>query len=224
MGKSHLLAILIFGVFLTCFSQPAGKLPAGVKRLDDGNLQVGDIVVRVAKGELAFPARFELQEGALEVVIAKPNGRLHETLLVTPCSALQIQTLLYLLHADNGPRRPEKFQRRGDIVDIDIEWTDDDGRKLREPIESWITDNRTKKPMNRIGWVFVGSDVRNGVFQADSEGNVVINWSSGATILDCADSESESDMLHSVNTQKPQPKKYPTVTVVFRPRSKFAAK
>ena len=94
MGKPHLLAILIFGVFVTCFSQPSGKLPAGVKRLDDGNLQVGDIVVRVAKGELAFPARFELQEGALEVVIAKPNGRLHETLLVTPCSALQIQTLL----------------------------------------------------------------------------------------------------------------------------------
>ena len=87
MGKPHLLAILIFGVFVTCFSQPAGKLPAGVKRLDDGNLQVGDIVVRVAKGELAFPARFELQEGALEVVIAKPNGRLHETLLV--CDALQ---------------------------------------------------------------------------------------------------------------------------------------
>ena len=45
MGKPHLLAILIFGVFVTCFSQPAGKLPAGVKRLDDGNLQVGDIVV-----------------------------------------------------------------------------------------------------------------------------------------------------------------------------------
>ena len=65
MGKSHLLAILIFGVFVTCFSQPAGKLPAGVKRLDDGNLQVGDIVVRVAKGELAFPARFELQEAAV---------------------------------------------------------------------------------------------------------------------------------------------------------------
>ena len=137
---------------------------------------------------------------------------------------MQIQTLLYLLHADNGARQPAKFGRRGDIVDIDIEWTNDDGKKLREPIESWIIDNRTKKPMERIGWVFVGSDVRNGVFQADSEGNVVINWSCGATVLDSADPESESDMLHSINTQNPQPKKHPTVTVVFKPRSKFAAK
>ena len=78
--------------------------------------------------------------------------------------------------------------------------------------------------MTRIGWVFVGSDVRNGVFQADSEGNVVINWSSGATVLDSADPESESDMLHCINTQKPQPKKHPSVTVVFKPRSKFVAK
>jgi hypothetical protein len=224
MGKPQLLVILIFGLIVGCIAQTSGKLPVGVKRLDDGNLQVGEIVVRVAKGELAFPARFELQEGALEVIIAKPNGRLHETLLVTPCSALQIQTLLYLLHADNGARQPAKFGRRGDIVDLDIEWMNDDGTKLREPIESWIMDNRTKKPMERIGWVFVGSDVRNGVFQADSEGNVVINWSSGATVLDSADPESESDMLHSINTQKPQPKKHPAVTVVFKPRSKFAAK
>ena len=224
MVKTVRLAWLVFGFCVMCLAQPSGKLPAGVKRLDDGNLQVGDIIVRVAKGELAFPARFELQEGALEVIIAKPNGRLHETLLVTSCSALQIQTLLYLLHADNGARRPAKFGRRGDIVDIDIEWTNDDGKKLREPIESWIIDNRTKKPMERIGWVFVGSDVRNGVFQADSEGNVVVNWSCGATVLDSADSDSENDMLHSINTQKPQPKKHPTVTVVFRPRSKFAAK
>ena len=222
MGMLQKIALLVFGLFIACFSQQTGKLPAGVKRLDNGNLQVGDIIVRVSKGELAFPARFELEEGALEVIIAKPNGRLHETLLVTSCSALQIQTLLYLLHADNGPRQPAKFERRGDIVDIDIEWTNDEGKKLREPIESWIIDNRTKKPMERIGWVFVGSNVRNGVFQADSEGNIVINWSSGATILDSADRESESDMLHSINTQQAQPKKHPTVIVVFKPRSKFA--
>ena len=87
MGKSLKLAWLIIGLFAACFAQTAGKIPVGVKRLDDGNLQVGDIIVRVAKGELAFPARFELQDGALEVIIAKPNGRLHETLLVTSCSA-----------------------------------------------------------------------------------------------------------------------------------------
>ena len=202
----------------------AAKPPVGVKRLADGNLQVGEIIVRVARGELAFPARFELQEGALEVIIAKPNGRLHETLLVTPCSALQLQTLLYLLHADNGARKAGKFERRGDLVDIDIEWTDDDGKKLREPIETWITDNRTQKPMKRIGWVFVGSEVREGTFLADAEGNVVVNWSQGSTVLDSADPESENDMLHSVNTKKPQPKKHPAVTVVFKPRSKFADK
>ena len=44
MGKLQLLAILIFGVCIACFAQQAGKLPAGVKRLDDGNSSVAESV------------------------------------------------------------------------------------------------------------------------------------------------------------------------------------
>lgn len=133
---------------------------------------------------------------------------------------MQIQTLLYLLDANNGPRLKAQFEKQGDIVDIDIEWKDDEGKSHRDPIESWIACNKTGKPMPRIGWVFVGSTIQNGVFQADAEGNIVINWSVGATVLDSPDPDSEDDTLHSVYIGKKQPVKYPDVTIVIVPRKK----
>ena len=47
------------------------------------------------------------------------------------------------------------------------------------------------------------------------EGNIVINWSQGATVLDSPDPQSEDDTLHSVNATKPQPA---DIMVVIKPR------
>ncbi len=193
--------------------------PQGIEKLPDGNYKLESVTIRTAKRELAFPALFVLSEGALEVIVAKPEGRLHETLLVTETSAVKIQTALYLLKARNGARSKDKPNlKQGTLVDIDIEWTDDKGMSRREPIEEWIRDRRTDAPMKRIGWVFTGSGIHQGKFLADSEGNIVINWSQGATVLDSPDPESEDDTLHTVNSAKPQPTLHPDVTVVFRPR------
>ena len=211
-------AILMIMLSLPLQGQPR-TLPAGIEKLPDGNYKMDSVTIRTASGELAFPARFVFKEGALEVIIAKPEGRLHETLLVTETPAVKIQTALYLLKARNGARSKDKQEiKQGTLVDIDIEWTDDKGVSHRDPIEEWILDRRTKAPMKRIGWVFTGSGIHQGKFLADAEGNIVINWSQGATVLDSPDPESEDDTLHTVNSAKPQPSNSADVTVVFHPR------
>ena len=64
--------------------------------------------------------------------------------------------------------------------------------------------------------MFVGSVVKNGTFLADVEGNVVLNYSAGSTVLDLPDAASaEDDTLHVVNRQAPQPR---DITIVFKPR------
>lgn len=205
---------------------PAGAdaLPLGAERLADGSLKVGDIIVRREQRELAFPARFNLQAGALEAIIVHPHGRLHEALLCTEVKALQVQAMLYLLGAENGPRRDSLVGKRGDLVDIDIEWTDAAGKARRDPVEAWIFDNRSEKPMTRIGWVFVGSRVKNGNFLADGEGNVVINYAIGESVLSTPDAEGEDDTIHSVNHLQPQPPSDSSVSVVLKPRAKDDAK
>jgi len=201
-----------------------GALPIGAERLADGSLKVGDIVVRREQRELAFPARFILQAGALEAIIVHPHGRLHEALLCTDVKALQVQAMLYLLGAENGPRQDGLTGKRGDLVDIDIEWTDAAGKTRRDPVEAWIIDNRTEKPMARIGWVFVGSRVKDGNFLADGEGNIAINYAIGESVLSTPDAQGEDDTIHSVNHLQPQPPSDATDTVVLKPRPKDNAK
>jgi hypothetical protein len=199
---------------------PAEPLPLGAKRLADGSLQIGQIIVRRERRELAFPAHFNMQAGALEAIIVHPHGRLHEALLCSEVKALQVQAMLYLLGAENGPRQDSLSSKRGDLVDMDIEWTDASGAKRRDPVEAWIFDNRTEKPMTRIGWVFVGSRIKDGHFLADGEGNIAINYAIGESVLSTPDAEGEDDTIHSVNSQQPQPASDAEVTVVFTLRPK----
>lgn len=208
---------LFFALFiLTASFVFTEELPPGVKKLPDGNLLVAGITVRRKDKELAFPAKFNLPSGALEVIVAHPHGRVHEALLTTEIKALQVQTMLYLLGAKNGARLAGQSTPQGTVVDIFIEWTDKDGKLNRKPVENWIIDRRTDKPAKPIGWIFVGSVVQEGQFMADLEGNIVINYSVGSTILDIPDKDSlGDDTLHSVNTDVPVPE---GVTLILKPR------
>lgn len=203
-------------ICLLCALSLFAELPAGVKKLPNGDLLVAGITVRRQGRELAFPGSFNLKAGALEVIIALPGGRVHEALLTTNIPAIQIQTMLYLLGAKNGARLPGQSIQQGTLTDIFIEWHDKDGVLSRKPVELWMTDRRTAKPAKPIGWTFVGSVVRDGTFLADAEGNVCLNYSVGSTVLDLPDPESlEDDTLHTVNLEMPQPD---NITIVIKPR------
>ncbi len=197
---------------------------ARIQHLPNGDVQVGKLLLHRKERCISFPVEFVEQVSVLEVIIATPEGRLHESLLKADVSPLQLQAMLYLLDLSNGPRLDTETLRQGDLVDLDIEWTDANGARQREPIESWIIDGRTKAPMKREGWVFVGSGMRNGEFLADSEGNICINYSVGSTILDIPDPAGADDTIFTVNKDKPFPPATGNVRVVLSPRAKDKAK
>ena len=198
------------------------SLPYGAKRLADGNLELNGAILRNATRELALPCRFVLQEGALEVILGKPDGRMHEALLCTEIPAVQVQAMLYLLNAENGFRLPSDKGRQGDLIDLFIEYKNPQGELEREPLENWIVDTRTGKNLIPQGWVFVGSTVRNGAFQADAEGNIVLNYSIGATVLDSPDPDSLDDSIHIVDAAKAQPPPKTAVFLIMKMRGKNA--
>lgn len=169
-----------------------------VETLPGGAVRVGQIQVDAETRSLSFPATMNLAEGVLEVIIATPRGRLHEALLRTEVSPMALQALLYAINLNNGPRLKDSTARRGDLVDMDLEFTAADGRTVREPIEAWIRDTRTGKPKARSGWVFVGSTMRDGVFLAEEEGNICTNYSVGSTLFDNPDGDATDDTIHTV--------------------------
>jgi hypothetical protein len=196
---------------------------ARVRHFPNGDIEVGALHLHRQERQISFPVEFVDNASVLEVVIATPEGRLHEALFSAAVSPLQLQAMLYLLGLENGARIGDEHVRQGDLVDLDVEWTDADGAKHREPIESWMIDGRTKQPMQRIGWVFVGSGIKDGTFLADAEGNVCINYSVGSTILDIPDPAGADDTVFSANDGKKRPPKGSDVRIVLTPRSKAKA-
>ncbi|NLF92835.1 MAG: hypothetical protein GX564_03020 [Oligosphaeraceae bacterium] len=215
------------GILLLCgclgLAAAETALPFGAARLENGDISFAGMVVRTTAGELALPCRFVLPEGALEVIVCRPDGRMHETLLCSDVRAVHVQALLYLLGASNGSRLPGEGVQQGDLCDLWLEWQDAQGRQLREPVEEWILDTRTGQNLRPAGWVFVGSTVKDGVFAADAEGNIVINYSVGATVLDSTDPGSVEDTIHIVDAEKSRPPQDAAVTLVIRPRKNHPA-
>jgi hypothetical protein len=196
-------------------SQEAAK----PERLPNGDVQLGAVRLHRDTGSLSFPATIEIRMGPVEVLVSTPMGRLHEALLEADVSALHLQVMLYLAGLENGARLPGGEVDQGDVVDIDVEWTNAEGETQRRPVEYFLEDRRAAGVTPRTGWVFVGSSVQAGELLADTEGNLVLTWSHGETILDTADPEGNDDTLFTAHTE--HLKEIPEgvqVTVVITPR------
>ncbi|MFA5203602.1 MAG: YdjY domain-containing protein [Lentisphaeria bacterium] len=193
-------------------------LPA-VEKLPNGDVRIGRVTVHPATREVSFPAVYNLKQGILEAVVATPEGRLHESLLRTEARPIQLQTALILLGLRNGARLPGGPVAQGDLVDMDLEWRRPDGTLARAPVEQWIYDNGARKSSPRFGWVFTGVTFTNGVANAEIEGNLVINYSVGDTVLDLPDAAGADDTRFVVDSDRKELAVGTPVRVILKPRA-----
>ncbi len=186
--------------------------------LPDQNLKLGDITIHRREREISFPGNVNLVFGDLEVLIAMPHGRVHESLLSSTIDPLQLQLALLLLGAENGARTGGGQISQGTIVLIDVQ---PEGGK-RVPVEDWLLNKRTKEGMEKNGWVFVGSSFMNNMnCLAKKEGNIVNILSFGNTILDNPAPTGDEDNLIVVNRKKVAPlRKAVTVFLSFENQPK----
>lgn len=166
--------------------------------LPDQNLKLEDITIHRRERELSFPGQINLTSGDLEVLIAMPHGRVHESLLSSKIDPMKLQLALLLLGAENGSRIGGEKIRQGTVLNIDVQ---PEGGK-RVPVEEWLINKKTGKGMERNGWVFVGSSFTGSMHcMAKEEGNIVNVWSFGNTILDNPASTGNNDDYIIVNSE-----------------------
>lgn len=187
-------------------------------KLKNGDLRLGDITLHTRLREISFPAYLNNPDlGSLEVLIVSPppRGRTHEGLVITEASPFQLETLLYILGAKSDTQRTVT-NKKGDLINIDIEWQDSHGQLHREAVENWVLDERTGRPMVRQGFYFTGSSFFQGIYQAEGSGNLCLLYSNtAATVLDSADEDSDKDILYVTNPDKLQPGAYQDVRVIL---------
>lgn len=219
-----LLSIVFFIPELYSQSEPAPKKTKVAsptekpKQMSDGTIKLGLLTLDMKKKELSFPGFLNSPKlGELEVLIVSPSpkGRQHEGLVISKASPFQLEYMLYILGAESDKKSKVKG-KKGSLIDIDIEWRDNNGKHHRDPVESWVLDNRTGKMMKRQGFYFVGSTIEDGFHQAEGSGNLCLLYSNtGATVLDCADKDSANDLIFETNPERVNPGAYRDVRVIL---------
>ena len=182
-----------------------------------------------------------LEAGIIEVVICTPRGRTHESLFVTWVDPFHIQLALVLLGVRNGARVDDAGVPRGGMVDITadiwpcplfpapiqfkltnrLRWLAYSMAPLFDmPVEEFILNQDSRRPMPRDGWVFVGSSFApGGVCLASVEGNICnINSRDENTILDASSPDGKASTVFVIDPLSPPPLGA-TDIVRFRPRS-----
>jgi hypothetical protein len=100
---------------------------------------------------------YEQLKGMVEFAIVMPKGKAYESLFEAPVDPIKLNDALKKIGAKSGkPATDEKNPATGDKIRISIQWKAGEQERT-EPIEKFIHDVETKKPMETPGWIFQGS-------------------------------------------------------------------
>lgn len=172
-------------VFILCFCglilpvlSPAAE--PNVESLGEGRFRLGEIEFHSGTRAIRLPCKVNTKQDVLEYVLVHEQGKVHESLLTTAVSPLQLQIVLKLLNYTQGRgelldaylppgEAPPPREAPGETVELLVEWD-------RNPVVSLnpvIRDRTTDAPLERGPWILTGSEVINGKFQAEVEGSII---------------------------------------------------
>ncbi len=213
---------------------PEAPTKASLKKLEDGRLQLGDIVFDAKSREIRFPAQVNMTDGALEFLIVLEKGKVHESLFSTTILPTNLNVAfkllrypasleLYPLPNDTGGTSGDFPEVEADVkagarIGIDVEWQDG-GKTRRTPVNEWVQHGITAEAMPAGPWVYGGSVVDGGKFAPDMTGDVAAIYLSAGALLLYPGEDKENDDVWT-----PFPKRVPPVgtkvTIVIAPFKK----
>ncbi len=156
-----------------------------VKKIGENRYRLGLVEFDAKTREISIPATVNMREGGpIEYLLVHENGKVHESILTTAASPLDIQIAMKLLkykagHGDvfNRLLPPERIaeeggkkQDRGDVVFFGFQ-RDEASKPI--PVYDLVMDGEDGEAMESGGWVYTGSVLEDGTFMAEAEGSIL---------------------------------------------------
>lgn len=224
-GSMILLALAL--VFLALNSAGAAdvpSVPAGFKRL----LPTAPVWLDATNKRLVMVGEVVQTEGQMEMFACLKKTKEHESILAIDTQAYAVHAGLVAIGAEPGsPARflPEYAPARGTEINITLYWTAADGQRKSAPAQSWLTNTRTRLPMQQ-SWVFGGSGfwvdplTKERHYQAE-EGDFICvsNFTTALLDVPVQSSQANDALLFEANPDVVPPKGT-RVTVVLTPQLK----
>jgi hypothetical protein len=171
-------------------------------------------------------------EGLLEFAIVHQNGKIHESLLVTDISPFHLNVALKLLRykaseelfpiLDEDWKPTKEFPKVSDDVkaaarvEILVSWKKEDGTTGKAALNDWIYHTTTEKPIRATPWIYSGSYVHNGAFQAQSTGDIGAIFTANSALFNYPGQDRELDTVW-IPTPKRVPPVDTPVTITIKP-------
>ena len=150
-----------------------------VESLGEGRFRLGGIEFASGSRAIRIPCLVNNKVDVLEYVLVHEQGKVHESLLTTAVSPLQLQVVLKLLTYTQGrgelldaflpPGSPPPAEAAGEAVELWIEWDQQHAHSANLS----ILDRTTNAPLEPGPWICTGSEVIEGKFQAEVEGSII---------------------------------------------------
>ncbi len=210
-----------------------------VKELDADRVQVGEVIVNKKTREIRFPAEVNMcRDENLEYAIVHAQGKIHESLLLTYVTGMELNVAFKLLRYEGSPELYAEWEKNGALsnrfpevkaevkeaarIDIGVEWKEEDKTRTAK-LNDWIQHGTTGESMPADPWVYGGSMIYKGSFLSQSTGDIAAIYITNAALINYSGKDNKSDEVWS-----PYPKRVPEegtkVTVIITPHKKPAEK
>lgn len=236
---NRLVPLLLLATFPAVAAPEQGLAGAeqekpAIRDLGNGQLEIGRITIHQETRRISFPAEINMNDGLLEFAIVHQKGKIHESLLHTLTDPFNLNIALKLLRYEPSeelfqvldddyrptgkfPEIPEKT-RNAARVEILLSWKKDDGSTTEASLNDLITHTVSNKPLPPLPWVYGGSYIHNGSFQAKATGDIAALFTANTALFNYPGKDHELD-----DVWIPTPKRVPAVgtpvTVTIRPFS-----
>ncbi len=219
--KSKLVSIIYSLALITALLLSPVLLQAQVEKPEDVLKKVADevymlneLTIDVAEGTVTIPCKVNMNEGLLEVVLCTKEGKLHESLLSTTVTPLELQTALLLLGLDPVNEEPDDPAKADPLSNFTTIETPGDsvvmllsmqrnGKSVTEPIENFVFDESVKKPLSNSTWLFRGPVMhRSGYMLIDPDVTMIATYSDPIALMELNSQSKYNDELFYVNKSK----------------------
>jgi len=136
------------------------------------------------------------QDLPLEVLVCTEYGKTHEALFRTTISPTYLNVALKLIGCEGGKPRAGVGNPDlpvGSAIEIDVKWTDEDGKEHTVQPESWIWHHKNKAPMADTTWTYLGSQFHMNRFMAEATGTIVNLFVDPSTLIEPPIDEIDDD-------------------------------
>lgn len=198
-----------------------------VEELGNGKFRLGKIDFDQKAREISFAAKVNMNVGYLEyMIVNEAIGKVHESLLTTEASPLNLNVVLLLLgyQPSSALKDQKEDTALGPVakasIDVNVQWKDSKGKAQSAPIESWVLNLALDAPAQLGHWLYTGSNVdESGGFAAETDGSIIAVYRDHRALINNPREGKTSDEIWKPAPQHGLPAKETPVTVIFRPHN-----